>query len=182
MKKVKLIGLTGGVATGKSAAARVFRRLGCTVLDTDKIAHQMIKRPDIKKKVIKIFGTVRRPQIAKIVFKDAKKRRQLERILHPAIWKEVKKRAKGLTIVEVPLLFEVGWDKKVDATIVVKCSMKEQLKRCPPEFKNRIAAQMPLTKKICKTDYIIDSNGPKAKTALQIKAVLETIACSLCFF
>lgn len=173
MKNKKIIiGLTGGVATGKSTVAKMFRRLGVRTLDTDKISHEILNRPHVKSKVVKMLGTADRKTLAKIVFADKIKRKKLERLLHPLIWKEVKKRSKWLTIVEVPLLFEAGWDKKVDAVIVVKCSKKEQLRRCPPEFRNRIPAQMLLSKKIRKADHVIDSNGTKAKTFKQVKNVL----------
>lgn len=190
-----LIGLTGSVATGKSTVAKMFKELGVPTIDTDKIAHQLMRigSPEYKK-VIALFGkavlgranTIDRKKLAKKVFEKSsgatKMRKKLEKILHPAIWKEVLKRAKGLddsfVIVEVPLLFEVGWEKKVDLSIVAYCRPKEQLKRCKPSLSNRISYQMPLKDKMRRADLVIDTSFGRVRTRQQVKDILKFLLLS----
>jgi len=174
-KKQRLIGLTGGVATGKSTVAGIFRGLGVRTIDTDKIAHKLLEKPIVKKIVVRLFGTSDRKKLARIVFNDPKKRRKLEKILHPLIFKGVKRVAKGVVIIEVPLLFEAGWDKYFDKTIVVSCSVAVQRKRCPKKFLNRIKTQMPLAKKKKRADFVINNSGSKIKTKRQVKRIFDEI-------
>jgi len=187
-----LIGLTGGVATGKSTAASIFKELGVSVLDTDGIAHELLKKdgPEYRK-VLKIFGPqalakggrLDRHKIARLVFERGGRaerlRKKLERVLHPAIWREVTRRygrlKKGFMLVEVPLLFEAGFDKKVDYRMVVRCSPKVQRKRCEPAFKGRSFFQMPLSKKIKRADFVIDTSKGRGNTRGQIKKIMKLL-------
>lgn len=187
-----LIGLTGGVATGKSTVAKMFQRLGVPTVDTDKIAHRLMLRGTVEHKrtvallgpsIIGKNGEIDRRKVADIIFgptSAAKRlRRGLEKILHPAIWRMVRGVAKGLArhsrllVIEVPLLFEVGWHKRVDWTIVVACPHSIESKRCKSIFKDRIRTQMDLSKKAKLADFVIDSSYGKAETFKQVKALLK---------
>lgn len=185
-----LIGLTGGIGTGKSTAAKVFHKLGLPTIDTDKIAHLLMKKGSREyKRIVRRFPNkildknkeISHKELADIVFaKNGEKfRKILERILHPAIWQVVKKITKNLNsdfvVVEVPLLFEVGWDKKFDVTVVVHCPRRSELKRCSNDFKKRISFQMPIAKKIKLADYIIDSSGSHRKTFAEVKKLLSLL-------
>jgi dephospho-CoA kinase len=185
---MKLAGLTGGIATGKSTCARFFRKLGVSVIDTDKVAHAVIKKgKPAYKKIVALFGSgilkrsgeIDRTLVADIVFRTQIFRRKLEKIVHPEIWKEVKKSVftkKGeFIIVEVPLLFETGWEKKFDDVVVVCCSKKVQLKRCPKRFRLRLNAQMPLSLKVKKADYIIDNSHSLASTKYLVKVIFKQL-------
>jgi len=106
-------------------------------------------------------------------------RKKLERLLHPAIWKEVARKRglskKRLMVVEVPLLFESGFDKKMDYSIVAFCSKKVQLKRCDPSFTDRISFQMPLSKKIKKADFVINTSFGKRESRKQVQKIMKAL-------
>ncbi|PIR17576.1 MAG: dephospho-CoA kinase [Deltaproteobacteria bacterium CG11_big_fil_rev_8_21_14_0_20_49_13] len=203
-KRIKLIGLTGGIATGKSLTAKAFHRLGVPTVDTDTIAHELLKKGRLEyyrtvalfgRRILGDKGEIDRNKLARIVFAKgaaaAYLRKRLESILHPAIWKAVlsfeqahRRRPSGevirhkckFMVVEVPLLFETGWDKKVDVKIVVACSKKAMYDRCKKRFRNRICTQWPLAKKIPLADYIIDSSGPKHLTFPQVKRLFDLLS------
>lgn len=187
-----LIGLTGGVATGKSTVAKMFRRLGVPTVDTDELAHYLMRKGTSEhNKIVKLFGPevikkngdIDRRKIADMVFKTSLRsnmlRKKLEKILHPPIWRIVKslagklKKKSGLFVAEVPLLFEVGWDKKVDWTVAVICSHNIESQRCKGHLKNRIKMQMPLSIKAQMADFVIDSSYGRKETFRQVKALLK---------
>lgn len=207
-KRIKLIGLTGGVASGKSTVVKMFHRLGVPTIDTDKLAHYLMRKGTKEyQKIVKIFGRtilkkngeINRQRLAEVVFRNNREgkssRRQLEKILHPSIWKIVEivaakftlpnthpKRSRGVAllccnflVIEVPLLFEVGWDKKVDCVIVVTCSRDEMFKRCKERFKNRIEFQIPLSKKVLKADFVINSSFGRSNTFKQVKSLTSLL-------
>lgn len=122
--KTKLVlGLTGSMLSGKSTALGYFKQCGADTLYCDEIVRTLYTRPAVLKKIKAALGTADKAQLAQLVFKDPAKRQGLEQILHPLILKEVKARIKAckarLIVVEVPLLFEAGWDKKTDLNIAV---------------------------------------------------------------
>lgn len=186
---MKLIALTGGLATGKSACAKILRRLGVPVIDTDELSHSVIKKgKSAYKKVLALFGSgilkrsgeIDRTLLADLVFRRPALLKKLEKIVHPEVWKEAKKRIScaktgSFAVVEVPLLFEAGWEKKFNDVIVVYCSQKIQLKRCPKRFKLRLKTQMPLKLKVKKADYIIDNSHSLASTRRTVKAIFKRL-------
>ena len=131
-----LIGLTGGVATGKSTVAQMFEQCGAVVIDADKLAHEVIQ-PDkpawrdivatFGKKVLNPDRTINRQTLGSIVFSVPTKRRRLERIIHPRVTREqqrltreaARKDPNAVVLYDVPLLFEAGIDKRVQKIIVV---------------------------------------------------------------
>lgn len=190
-----LVGLTGGVATGKSAVAEMFSRLGVATADTDLLVHGLLRKGEgVYRKIIKIFGRdilkkngeIDRKKLAGVVFASSsyatKLRRKLELIIHPAVYREVmkmaKKKGRGIFIIEVPLLFEVGWDKKVDLTITVVSTPAVQRKRCKRPLVRRIGLQLPLWKKAAMADFVIDNSGNLADTRLQVKKIYNEILCA----
>lgn len=192
---MKLIGLTGSVATGKSTVARMFQRLGLPIFDADKFAHKVIKKgKPAYARLVKLLGKdilnskreVDREKVAAVIFRNKILRKKVEGIIHPEVWRAIKSRVAKkngkLVIIEVPLLFESGWDKKVDLTVVVTCSKKVQKARCNPKFYNRIKAQMPISKKAQLADFIIDNSLSKKLTLVQVKSFLQIIdkAISTC--
>ena len=167
MRKSLVIGLTGGVGTGKSTVASILKEVGLPVIDADQIAHQLL-RPgtEVYRQVLTAFGPdILRPDgeidrrgLGKIVFNDPEKRRLLEEITHPAIKAQIRAevegyKAKGQDVVlEVPLLFEAKMEEEVDEVWVVTASSQTQRQRImardgltPAEAERRMQAQMPLT-------------------------------------
>jgi dephospho-CoA kinase len=192
MKKIKLIGLTGGAATGKTTAARMFARLGVPVIDTDRLAHDVIKRgtPQFKG-IVKMCGTgilkkgdIDRSRLAEIIFsgRGSAIKRRIERMIHPAVWKRAQEMVKGFekrgyktVIIEAPLLFEAKWDKRMNVVITVFCDVKEQKRRCPARFRQRIDLQWSINKKAQLADFVIDNSGNRKETARQVRVLFERL-------
>jgi len=183
-----LIGLTGGVATGKSTVAAMFTRCGAVVIDADALAHEVVQpgKPAWRE-IIRRFGrsilqtdqTLNRQVLGQIVFGNRAKLRQLEAIIHPRVAREqirltreaARKDRQAVVVYDVPLLFEAGIDKRVDKVVVVTADQRTQIARLKkrnglsrPEALRRIRNQMPLAKKIRMADYIL--NGTKDQKSL----------------
>jgi dephospho-CoA kinase len=184
-----LVGLTGGVATGKSTVAKMFKRCGAVVIDADELARDVVKpgKPAWRE-IVELFGktvlnqdrSLNRQALGSIVFRNPTKRRQLERIIHPRVAREqvrltkaiARKDSKAVVIYEVPLLFEAGVDKRVDKTIVVTADRQTQIARLKKrnglsraEAIRRIRSQMPLAKKIQQADHAL--NGTLSRPSLR---------------
>lgn len=178
-----IIGLTGGIATGKSTVSNILSEIGIKVIDADKIAHKILDKNDIIKQIKEQFGKdvidknkVNRYKLGKLVFNNHKKRKKLEEITHPQILKKIIKKVNKykdenkdeneIIVLDVPLLFETGLDKWVDEVWLVFADYNTQLKRIIKrdglkikEAKKRINAQMSLKKKRKKADIIIKNEG-----------------------
>lgn len=186
-----IIGVTGGFGTGKSFVASAFRRLGAKVVDADKIAHDAMKKGTAPyRKIVAVFGrpilgpggVIDRKVLGKIVFSDEKRLGELERIVHPAVLRQIKgmigKTKKGVLVVDAPLIYEAGLDGLMDMVIVVRASRENQIKRCAGKFGlgkaqicKRMACQIPLEDKMRRADRIVDNNGTRKETAVQVKKI-----------
>jgi len=192
------VGLTGGIATGKSYVAAKLRARGIPVLDADALAHgvmapgteaTMAIAARFGADVLSADGSVNRAKLGPIVFADAAARRELEAIVHPAVHRatEAGIRAFELTggypmaVVDVPLLFETGGDKKFDRVIVTTCPVAMQMQRMMERgltedaARQRIAAQLPADQKTSRADYVIDTSGSFIETDRQIDGVLVSL-------
>lgn len=180
-----LVGLTGGVATGKSTVARMFKQCGATVIDADALAREVVlPGKPAWRDIVRRFGksilnadrTINRQALGAIVFSHPTQRRVLERIVHPRVAREQIKLTRGaarkdrhaVVIYDVPLLFEAGIDKRVKKTIVVTADQNTQIARLKKrngftraEALRRIRSQMPLSKKIRRADMVIDGTLPR---------------------
>ncbi len=189
-----IIGLTGGIASGKSTAADILRDMGEVVVCADAIAHDVVKKgKPVLKKIQKEFGndiikrgSLDRKAMAEVVFKSPKARKKLEAIIHPYVKKEIKKiitvfkkRKSPRLFIDVPLLFEAGFDKLCHKTLVIAASQKLQIERAKKYRKMtraqalaRIKSQMPMAKKAKKADYVIRNVGTKRELRSQILSYL----------
>ena len=196
------VGLTGSIGTGKSTVEQIFKELGVPVIDADEVVHQLLKRKDIKEKIVKLLGDVLdkngeidRKKVAKIVFSNPEKRKQLEQIIHPEVFKYIqnwlkeqeKINPKGFAIVSVPLMIETGSYKNYDKIIVVYAPKELQLKRLikkgmtREEAEKRIKAQMDIEDKIKYADFIIDNTGSLEELEQNVKqlySILQELAKS----
>lgn len=190
-----VVGLTGGLATGKSTVTAAFAGLGAKVIDTDKIVHKELRRGGrCHAPIIRAFGTrvagnngIDRKKLAAIVFNDRRELKRLERIVHPKVGSRIKEELKkcqdrGIMVIEAPLLFEAGFDRYVDTTIVVTARRSAQIDRAQKSLKltrtealRRIHAQMPLRDKIRRADIIIDNSTTKTQTHKQVKAIWQKL-------
>jgi dephospho-CoA kinase len=176
------VGLTGGIASGKSTVARVFGELGAHVLDADRIARDLVPpgSPALSRivrefgmEILRADGTLDRAALGAVVFADAGKRRVLEAILHPLILAEVDRRIaelertdpQGMAIVEAALILELGRQREFDAIVVVWAEEEQQRRRVvlrdklsADEAGRRLAAQMPLVEKRSRADFVVDNS------------------------
>jgi len=184
-----LVGLTGGLATGKTTIARMFKQCGGILIDADELAREVV-RPGTPawREIVKTFGksilnpdqTLDRHTLGAIVFRHPAKRRALERIIHPRVAqlqarltrKAVKRNPQAVVVYEVPLLFEAGVDKRVDRIVVVAADRDSQIARLKRrnglarvEALRRIKSQLPLSRKIARADIVLD--GTLSRPALR---------------
>jgi dephospho-CoA kinase len=195
-----LIGITGGIATGKSTVTNIVRGHGYTVIDGDVIAREVVQpeKPALKE-IRDAFGagvilpdkTLDREALGSLVFSDAEKRKMLNRIVHPAIYREIAFRClscffrrENLVFLDLPLLYESGAMVSFLARVmVVSCDLETQLKRLRqrnPELseeqaKNRISSQMSLEEKMNRADFVINNSGTVEASTDQVEIVLQTL-------
>ena len=191
---MRVFGLTGSLGSGKSTAASMFARCGARIVDSDRIAHGLIAASgNCYRPVVRAFGReiltngrIDRKKLGRSVFNDRKALLRLERIVHPAvrkeIIKEVKKNKRKIIIVDVPLLFESGFDRMMDCTIVVKAGRKKQIERARRKLKvtraevlKRINRQWPQSEKIRRADFIINNNGTIQQLNQQVRKIWQKI-------
>jgi dephospho-CoA kinase len=197
------VGLTGGIATGKSTVAAILRELGCRILEADKIAHRMIEPGaaayedvirEFGRGVLTPDGRVDRPKLAAIVFADPARLARLNAIVHPPVLEEQDReldaieRAEphAIAVVEAALLIEAGYAKKLDFLVVTWCTPEQQLARLthmgagraltPEQARQRIAAQMPIEEKRRMADQVIDCSGSLEHTREQVVALVAKLA------
>ncbi len=199
--KVLIVGLTGGIVSGKSTVARMFRQLGADIIDADNIARAIVQ-PGEKawKNIVHYFGKeilkdnqeINRKELARIVFADKEKLEKLNKITHPEIVAIIKNKIEEMRskdssdgticIVEVPLLFEANLEGMMDKIIVVYLNREEQIKRLlirnsltQEEAINRIDSQIPMEKKLKKADYVIDNGASLGHTRIQVKQIWQEL-------
>jgi len=189
--KTKRIAITGGFGSGKSAVLGLFRAEGANILDADKIAKKQLRNPEILKKLKKIFPqafagkNISRKKLASEIFVSKKKRRALEALIHPRvkehILRECSRARTKLTAVEVPLLYEAGWEKLFDEVVVVSASRDVIQKRlaqkgfAKEEIEKRAKAQMALQEKRKKADWVIQNSGSKKELKKRFKTIYKKI-------
>ncbi|WP_029520717.1 dephospho-CoA kinase [Persephonella sp. IF05-L8] len=190
------VGLTGSIGTGKSTVASIFKELGAYVIDADEVVHKLLKRKDIKEKIRKEFGDVFTPEgeidrkkLASIVFNNPEKKKKLEQILHPEVFKEIEKFFKqveekdpnAVAIADVPLMIETGSYKNYYPVIVVYAPREVQLERLikrgmdKEDALRRIKSQMPIEEKVKYADIVIDNTGSLQDLRKKVEEVYEKL-------
>lgn len=193
-----LIGLTGGIATGKSTVSRMLLALGETVIDSDQIARQVVEPGELAYlKIVQHFGehilqedrTINRKALGAIVFTHPEERKVLEEITHPIILDEMQRQAKAALLsgiprvfFDVPLLIEINMHKQVDKVVVVYTDEETQLQRLmerdrlsKEEALKRMKAQMPIDEKVKYADYIIENDGTIAELEMKVKRLIDIL-------
>lgn len=193
-----IIGLTGGIASGKSTVSEMFRSLGVRVLDADAIAREVVEpgepalaeiRERFGDDVFDDAGRLDREVLGAIVFEDENARRDLEAITHPRIAERMMQKASRAreagepwVLYDAALLVENGLEEAFDALVVVAVERAVQIRRLVQrdaldreEAERRIDAQMPLEKKIEVADWIVDNNGSLDRTRRQVEQLYELI-------
>lgn len=197
---MKLIGLTGGIASGKSLVTGELRRLSAQVLDADEIYHQLLESSsDLQESLRTAFGAeyfgadgrLDRKKLGGLVFRDKHALEKLNRITHPAVidamWDRVdaamlEGAGNGMVFLSVPLLFETRLDEMVDETVVVYAPPSVQVTRlaardrCTAEVAQaRLDAQWPIDRKRDRAGFVIDNSGSVEATLAQVKSLFERL-------
>lgn len=190
--KPYLIGLTGGIASGKTTAARIFRELGLTVIDSDEIVKNLWKNDRKMVQIIEsTFGypmdETGKKRLAQAIFEDKVKRLSLNSIVHPRVFNTIeieKRRHKNepILIIDMPLLIEVNYIPRVDQVLLIYIDQETQIKRLmlrdhvsEEDAKKRMLSQMSLEEKKAYADVIIDNTKSIDDLKVQILAFLKTI-------
>ncbi|MCG3128418.1 MAG: Dephospho-CoA kinase [Phycisphaerae bacterium] len=196
--KKPLIGLCGGIGSGKSAVAAELARLGCLIIDSDRMSHAALETEEVRERlrswwggaVFDAAGRVDRRAIGKIVFGSEAERRRLEMLVHPLIerWRvDIIQRSSGdpavkAIVLDSPLLFESGLNRLCHAVIFVDADDASRLARLRasrgwtgPELAQRERWQIPLEQKRSQADYIVDNNGPADRLGTQVADILNRI-------
>lgn len=189
------IGITGGIATGKTAFGECLRELlpAAKFFNADEAAHRLLDRSDVKDRIRREFGVavfstgadLNREKLRAIVFSDVTKRRALEQILHPRIRRQWRTEAKkhrnspNFFLADIPLLYEARGETLCDQVVVVACSEKVQMDRLRKrmsikisEAQQMIRSQMPLEEKIKRADHVVWNNGDRAELVEQARLLV----------
>lgn len=198
-----LVGLTGGIATGKSTVSAMLQRLGAVVIDADQLAREVVEPGEpalaeivgeFGREVLRADGTLDRKRLGAIVFGDAAQRARLEAITHPRIRERFAQRLagllarefRGLVFFDAPVLVESGGYTTMDRLVVVTADEPTQIARLVArdgidreEARRRIASQMPLAEKAKLAHHVIDNSGDRAATETRVRQVHAALAAEL---
>jgi dephospho-CoA kinase len=194
-----LIGLTGGVATGKSTVAKMFGQCGAVVIDADQLARDVVQpgKPAWRD-IVHTFGTgilnpdrtINRPALGSLIFSHHRKRRELERVIHPRVAREQQRLTRqaaridpaAVVIYDVPLLFEAGVDTRVDKIVVVTADRETQIARLSKrnglsrsEALRRIRSQLPMNRKCRLADFVLDGTKDKRRLKQDVAKICEDL-------
>ncbi|MEK6589819.1 MAG: dephospho-CoA kinase [Nitrospinota bacterium] len=194
-----LIGLTGGIATGKSLVSKTLKELGAYIIDADKISREVVEPyTPAWTEIVEFFGRdvlnndgkINRKKLGEIVFNNPVKKKRLEEIVHPVVIEEENRRIKeykkinpdAIVVIDAALLIEAGGHLRVDKLIVVYSDRETQLKRlCERDglsrgdAEKRIDSQMPLNEKIKIADFVIDNSNGIENTLIQVKTIFNKL-------
>jgi dephospho-CoA kinase len=202
-RRFLLVGLTGGLATGKSTVSDVLRGLGCVVLDADVLAREVVEpgepalaaiAAEFGPDVLRADGTLDRKRLGAIVFADPTRRRRVEAITHPAIRERFLARLAeleardfaGIVVWDAPVMIESGGYQAMDRLVVVVTDPATQRARAlardgdAADAERKIASQMPLAEKAKLADYVIDNSGDRAATESRTREVHAALLADLC--
>ena len=187
-----VVGVTGGIATGKSAVVEQFRQLGAAVISADELAREIVRPGEealaqlvarFGQDILQADGTLDRKALAEIIFADPAARQDLNQITHPAIarlaaarFASLQRQGEALVIYEAPLLFEAGAESRVDRVLVVTAPAEVQRRRLMARdglddqaAQARITAQMPLADKVRRADFVVENAGSIDELATQVR-------------
>jgi dephospho-CoA kinase len=200
--KKPIIGIMGGIGSGKSTVAAEFAKLGCKIIDADTIAHDLLEENEVRRQIIDLFsneildshGKIDRKKISEIVFNNPELLFKLNNIIHPGVLQKTEElieqynkdnQCKAI-ILDMPLLLEVGWEKRCDRLIFVDCDEKTRNNRVKNKFseknniKNRENFQISLDKKKNIADNTVNNNSDFSSLVRQIAEIFSYIMMDNC--
>ncbi len=192
-----IIGILGGIGSGKSTVAAEFAKLGCKVIDADRIAHELLDRDTVKEKIVGLFGEavldssgrVEHKKLAGVVFACGDKLECLNRVIHPLVLARAEElieqynqqnQVKAI-VLDVPLLVEVGWNRRCDRLIFVDCEQKIRAERAKKlgfdknQFKIREKFQISLDNKASLADNTVENNSDFSAMVRQVADIFSDI-------
>jgi dephospho-CoA kinase len=194
------IGLTGGLASGKSFVGRALADLGCLLIKADELGHRVLEPGgeaydsvvrEFGPGIVRADGTIDRPKLAALVFHDSERLAALNALVHPPVWAREGRlldefaaaHPHGIAVVEAAILVETGSYRNYAKLIVAVCSEEQQIERAisrdgmtREQVLDRLSRQMPLAEKIKYADYVIDTSGAKENTLAQTGAVHQALS------
>jgi dephospho-CoA kinase len=197
-RALRVLGLTGGIGSGKSTVLALFRRHGARTVDADRLVRETTApRGEAFRRVVGLFGgdilspsgQLDKTAVARKIFREPALRRRLEKIVHPIVIRrlkaEIRKTKRGILVMDVPLLYEVGLDRLADAVVCVWAPMDARLRRLrrkgrffEADIRRRIKAQMPLERKCRRADFVVDNGGSLAHTRRQVAELWQGLVSS----
>jgi len=191
---MRMIGLTGGIGSGKSTAGKYFQKLGYRVYEADRMAQALLERPEIKANIVRLLGSgvinksgrLSRKKLGNLVFEDKTKLAVLEKILHPPVIRKIKaeikeaktsrkKNHKGIVFI-VPLLFEKNLEGLFDVILTISCPRKIRLERASrrlglakKEVEKRMSFQLDSKTREEKSGFVIRNDGTRVKMQKEIE-------------
>lgn len=198
-----VVGLTGGIASGKSTITRWFLEKGIIVLDADLIVREL-QRPggplfnelvrEFGHEIIDENGELSRQKLASIIFYDDEAKQRINQLTHPLVKEKLEEGIKTATrkkeqliILDVPLLFETKFDSLTDCVVVVDVSLENQIRRLMKRdqieenyARAKINSQMPLKEKVVRSDYVLNNNGDISNLRTQFEVVFEQLWSRAC--
>jgi len=193
------VGLTGGLATGKSSVGRALADLGCLVIRNDELGHQALEPGgavyadavrEFGAGILSADGKIDRRKLAALVFHDPERLARLNELVHPPVRARTKQlldeyaatHPRGIAVVEAAIMIETGSYRDYAKLIVAVCSLEQQIERAMArdgntreEVLDRLSRQMPLDEKVKYADYVIDTSGTKENTLAQVRAVYASL-------
>ncbi|MHC4744830.1 MAG: dephospho-CoA kinase [Planctomycetota bacterium] len=196
--KKPIIGILGGIGSGKSTVAGEFAKLGCAVIDADKLAHSLLEEDDIRAQIVGLFGpqicdssgNIDRKKLAETVFSDCEKLGRLNKIIHPRVLAQGEELIRQYNeqddvkaiVLDMPLLAEVGWDKRCDRIVFVECDRQIRAQRAEKagffdEKQQRIREnfQNSLDSKASLADNSINNNSDFSELVRQVVSIFSSI-------
>jgi len=191
---MKIIGIIGGIGSGKSTVSALFQQLGAACISADNIGHQVLLLSEIKRAVHERWGSevfdedgeINRKKLAAVVFNDEKELTYLKSLTHPLIAEEVARQRKEheqngvpLCLLDAPLLLESGWNHIVDQIIFVEAPIEARWDRIQSrgwsetEWHRREAAQLPVDEKRCRADIILDNSGDTESLRRRVETLVK---------
>lgn len=191
-----LYAITGNFGSGKSTILELFRKAGALVINSDQVVHLLYEKEDVRSAVVSVLGevcmrdgSINRQKVADLIFSNPSLRERLEGIVHPLVFREIEAIANRnlgrIVIAEIPLLFESGYDLKVDGVILTVCSRQKIIERLMRksytrvEIEERLSRQIPDTEKIGDADFVINTEGSPEAIKSQVSSIYTALKSRL---
>jgi dephospho-CoA kinase len=194
------VGLTGGLASGKSSVGRALAELGCRVINNDELGHQVLEiggeaYADVAREfgagILKPDAAIDRSRLGAVVFQDPERLSKLNELVHPPVRARTRRlldeyaatHPHGIAVVEAAIMIETGSYRDYAKLILAVCGLEQQIERAMArdgktreEVMERLRRQMPLEEKLPYADYVIDTSGPRESTLMQVRGVYASLA------